>query len=373
MIPYARQSISKLDIEMVTSALNQEMITTGPLVDKFEEQLSGYLGAETFVVNSGTAALHCAYFGIGIESGDEIITPANTFIATQATAANLGAKIVFADVDKKTGLISLDSVRSTITSRTKAIVLVDFAGQPCDIDEIRNLIGSRKIFVIEDAAHSIGSLYKGRKVGSLADITTFSFFATKNITTGEGGAVSTNNQTIYQRAKRFSRQGLVREDEEFVLDTEGPWHQEVHEFGLNYRLTDFQCALGLSQLARIEEFKRSRKYIFERYRKLLIENQNIRLLEVKEYSDSMWHLFPIFVDSDIRLPLFKHLRSKNIGVQVNYFPAHLHPVFRRIPFSNSPCPNAESFYKEEISLPIHAGVTEENVDYIVKTVEDFFK
>ena len=265
MIPYGKQPIDEEDIKAVVTALKGDLITTGPIVEEFESLLSTKVGAPTFVVNSGTAALHCAYYGIGIEPGDEVITPPNTFVATQATAINLGAKVVFADIDLATGLISTEEIAKKITKKTKAIVLVDYAGQPCDIDEVKRLIAGTGIKIIQDAAHSLGSMYKNQPVGSLADVTTFSFYPTKNITTGEGGAVSTQDGDIYTRAKEFGRQGLVRDSNRFLLDNDGPWHQEVHEFGLNYRLNDFQCALGISQLAKLSQFKETRRGIFNRY------------------------------------------------------------------------------------------------------------
>jgi len=265
MIPYGRQEILEDDIQAVVQALKSDLITTGPLVDEFERQLTNYVKCPTFVVNSGTAALHAAYFGIGVGPGDEVITPPNTFVATQATAALLGAKIVFADIDIETGLISIESIKRAITKRTKAIVLVDYAGQPCDVKVVRELIADRDIKIVQDAAHSLGSFINGEPVGAQADVTTFSFFATKNITTGEGVAVSTADKQIFQRAKEFSRQGLVRDMSRFVNPAPGSWHQEVHEFGLNYRLTDFQCALGISQLGRINEYKERRQKIYDSY------------------------------------------------------------------------------------------------------------
>jgi dTDP-4-amino-4,6-dideoxygalactose transaminase len=370
MIPYGRQSIDDADIASVVEVLKSDLITTGGLVEEFETELSDYLGAETFVVSSGTAALHCAYMGIGIQPGDEVITPSNTFIATQATAANLGAKIVFADLDPRTGLISLDSVKEKVTSRTKAIVLVDYAGQPCDIDAFMDFAHKKNIFVIEDAAHSLGSLYKGKRVGSLADITTFSFFPTKNITTGEGGAVSSKNEDLLKRAKRFGRQGLVRDSVDFKMSPHGGWHQEVHEFGLNYRLTDFQCALGLSQLSKIDRFKLARQEIFNLYKERLRDLQEIETLKVEGYAEPTWHLFPIFVNPSIRSKLFDFLRSKEIGVQVNYFPVHMQPVFQNLSV-NDALPGTLNFYEREISLPMHLQVDETVIDNVVDKISCF--
>ena len=366
MIPYGRQEILEEDIQAVVNALKSDLITTGPLVDEFESRLTNYVKCPTFVVNSGTAALHAAYFGIGIGPGDEVITPPNTFIATQATAALLGAKIVFADIDIETGLIDLDCVKRAITNRTKAIVLVDYAGQPCDVKAVRKIIAGRDIKIIQDAAHSIGSFINGQPVGSQADVTTFSFFATKNITTGEGGAVSTSDTKVFQRAKEFSRQGIVRNPLRFLNPAPGSWYQEVHEFGLNYRLTDFQCALGISQLNRIEEYKRQRQRIHKWYNECLDGVEEVRTLKTIPGRDAMWHLFPIFVSN--RDSLLSKLRDQGVIAQVNYMPSYWHPAIAKLGYKRGLCPQSENFYNEEISLPIHNLISKNAVEIICEKI-----
>jgi dTDP-4-amino-4,6-dideoxygalactose transaminase len=368
MIPYGRQEILEEDIQAVVQALRSDLITTGPLVDEFERLLSDYVKCPTFVVNSGTAALHAAYVGIGIGPGDEVITPPNTFIATQATAALLGAKIVFADIDLETGLINLECIERAITKKTKAIVLVDYAGQPCDVKAVREMIGGRDIKIVQDAAHSLGSFINGEPVGSQADVTTFSFFATKNITTGEGGAVSSPDKQILQKAKEFSRQGLVRDPSRFLNLPAGPWHQEVHEFGLNYRLTDFQCALGISQLKKINCFRLRRQEVFDSYTEKLKNVKNVKLLGKIKGCEPMWHLFPIFVENRNEV-LFK-LRSKGILAQVNYIPAYFHPVFKKQGYKKIFCPNSEAFYSQEISIPIHSLMTIREIERVVLTLNE---
>jgi dTDP-4-amino-4,6-dideoxygalactose transaminase len=370
MIPYGRQSINQNDIDAVVSALKSDFLTTGPLVEQFELALERIVGAPTTVVSSGTAALHCAYAAIGIEPGDEIITPPITFIATQATAALMGAKIVFADVQPDTANIDPIAVEAAITSRTKAIVAVDYAGHPAEMDELRKIADKHGIFLIEDAAHSIGSTYRERPVGSIADITTFSFFPTKNLTTAEGGAVASPNPELLEKARRFSRQGLVRDPSEFKITGQGAWHQEVHEFGLNYRLPDVLCALGISQLSRINDFKLKRTKIFENYLSSLLDNHEVSLPGKRDYVDPTWHLYPIRVSADIRMSVFTEMRAKGIGVQVNYIPAYLHPVFNSYNYKKGLCQEAEKFYSEEISLPMSFPLTEENVDYIVRTLRN---
>lgn len=369
MIPYGRHSIDDTDIEAVIEALRSDWLTTGPLVEKFEKNLENIVGAPTVTVTSGTAALHCAYAAIGVKPGDEIITPPITFIATQATAALMGAKIVFADVQEDTANINPSAVEALITDRTKAVVAVDYAGHPADLDELRMITNRYGIYLIEDAAHSIGSTYKNRPVGSIADLTTFSFFPTKNLTTAEGGAISSSDPELLDRARKFSRQGLVREPENFMLQGEGPWHQEVQEFGLNYRLPDVLCALGISQLSRLASFKQRRREIFDFYTNAFSEIDFIQTPIEKEFVDSNWHLYPVRVPQSHRSELFKLLRIEGIGVQVNYLPAHLHPVFESKGLKHGDFPVAESFYASELSLPMSFALSDDDLNRVVKTFE----
>jgi dTDP-4-amino-4,6-dideoxygalactose transaminase len=368
MIPYGRHSISDDDIAAVAAALKSDWLTTGPLVEEFESGLEKVVGAPCISVSSGTAALHCAYAAIGLEPGDEVITPPITFIATQATAAMFGATIVFADVQLETANIDPRSVEAAITPRTKAIVAVDFAGHPADLNELRAIADKHRIFLIEDASHSIGSIYKGRPIGSIADITTFSFFPTKNLTTGEGGAVSSIHSDLLEKAKRFSRQGLVRNPSEFKITDQGPWHQEVHEFGLNYRLPDVLCALGISQLKRLQDFKAKKKEVFQTYVDELGSNQEFELPSEGTDIDVNWHLFPLRVNPSKRTAIFSGLRKAGVGVQVNYIPAYWHPVFKDRGFKKGMFPNSDHFYSQEISLPMHSELTKDEIDFVVKNI-----
>ena len=367
-IPYGRQSINQSDIDKVIEALNSELLTTGTFVEKFEKSIEEVIGnVPCFTVSSGTAALHAAYYGASFSKGDEIITPPLTFIATQATAKNLGIETVFADVLEDTGTIDPEEVRKKITQRTRAVVAVDYAGHPAELTALRELCDEYSLLLIEDAAHSFGSTYRGQPVGSIADITTFSFYPTKNIATGEGGAVASRDPEILFRAKTFSRQGLIKQEEEFNYANEGPWHQEVHNFGLNYRLSDIHCALGLSQIKRLEYFKSRRKNIFDRYSSAFSSNTVLRIPTKRDYVDPMWHLYPIRVDKSIRKNVYNELRSHDILVQVNYFPAHLHPVFHQ-KYEWGSFQIAEEFYKSEISLPMSAHLVDEELEYIIDTL-----
>jgi dTDP-4-amino-4,6-dideoxygalactose transaminase len=373
MIPYGQHSINDADIEAVVKALRSEWLTTGPAVEEFEAALEKVVGAPCIAVSSGTAALHCAYAAIGLKPGDEVITPPITFVATQATAVLFGAKIVFADVQKDTANLDPQAAEAAITSRTKAIVAVDYAGHPADLDELRAIADKHKIYLIEDAAHSIGSTYRARTIGSIADITTFSFFPTKNLTTAEGGAVASIHADLLLKAKRFSRQGLVRNPEEFMIKDQGPWHQEVQEFGLNYRLPDVLCALGLSQLNRLDDFKLKRSNIFSGYSKTLANIESVTLPTKRNYVEPNWHLYPIQVDPNYRQQIFGRLREKEIGVQVNYIPANWHPAFKNKASSIGAYPQADEFYSKQISLPMHVNLTKSVQDYIAETLIGILK
>jgi dTDP-4-amino-4,6-dideoxygalactose transaminase len=370
MIPYGRQSINQDDITAVTRALRQDLLTTGPLVDLFESEIEKVVGAPCAVVSSGTAALHCAYAAIGIKPGDEVITPPITFIATQATAVMMGAKIVFADIQPDTGNIDPEAAEAAITPRTKAIVAVDYAGHPADLDELRAIADRYGLYLIEDASHSIGGTYKERPIGSIADLTTFSFFPTKNLTTAEGGAVASIHPELLKKARRFARQGLVRDKAEFLINTEGDWHQEVHEFGLNYRLPDVLCALGISQVSRIGEFKKARTSLFNYYSNELKNLDLIKTPTPRPHSDPMWHLFPMQVESGRRKQIFNFLRDRGILVQVNYIPAHWHPVFKKFGFERSMFPQSNKFYAGEISIPMFAGLTSSQREFVVKAIKE---
>lgn len=370
MIPYGRHDVDEDDIAAVVEVLRGDWLTTGPAVERFEEDLKERTGGVPVVaVSSGTAALHTAYAAAGIGPGDEVITPPITFIATQATAVMLGATIVFADVQADTANIDPAAVEAAITTRTKAIVAVDYAGHPADMDELRVIADRHGLILIEDAAHSLGSTYRGRPVGSLADITAFSFFPTKNITTAEGGAVAVKDPQMLRKAREFARQGLVRDPSRHILTGEGPWHQEVHSFGLNYRLPDVLAVLGSRQLDRLDRFRIRRAEIKAAYDSLLGATSSIATPAQRNYVDPAWHLYPVRVPASARRRVFEQLRSDGIGVQVNYLPAHRHPVFADMGFVAGMCPRAEDFYAREISMPLFPGLEDETVTRVACTLQ----
>ena len=371
MLPYGRQSISEEDIETVTAILRGDWLTTGPTVTSFEEAVGKLAGGHRAIsATSGTAALHMAYAAAGVGAGDEVVTTPMTFVATASCASILGAKVVFADVEEDTALLDPAAVETAITERTKVVAAVDYAGHPADYDALQPIADRVGALTLADAAHSIGGSYHGRPIGDLADLTTFSFFPTKNLTTGEGGAMVAKDAAIAQRAHEFHFIGLVRDQERFHLTDEGPWHQEVHEFGVNYRLTDIACALGLSQLQRLDAFKARRTEITARYNAALASVDGLRIPVQRDDVDPVWHLYPVRVLGGRRREVFERMRERGIGVQVNYIPVHWHPVYADAGYQRGMCPNAEAFYAEELSLPLYPDLTDADVDRVIETITD---
>jgi len=359
------------DFSAVMVGLGSPWLTLGPAVEQFERKICEETGASGAVaVSSGSAALHCAYAAIGLQPGDEVITTPLTFASTATTALNLGGVVLFADIQPETGNIDPKSVEALISSRTKAIVVVDYAGHPADLDEIM-AIGKRwGLPVIEDAAHSLGSFYKGKPVGSIADITTFSFFPTKNITTGEGGAVVSRNEEYVRKARLFRSHGIVKDRSLLQNSGEGAWFQEVQSLGLNYRMPDLLARLGSNQLGRIGSFKSKRSHIFNKYKQYLAANPRVILPFRKPESDPMWHLFPIRVESQERRRIFDSLTDSGYLVQVNYVPVNSHPYFKHLGFDKDATPEAWRFYEGEISLPIFPRLSNQSVRSISSLLTD---
>lgn len=367
MLPYGRQDIDANDVAAVTESLRSDWLTTGPEVERFEAAVAARGGVEHAVsVTSGTAALHVAYAAAGIEPGDEVVTTPLTFVATAATAALLGAKIVFADVDPATGNLDPAAAEAAVTGRTRVVAGVDYAGVPVDAPALRDLASRKDLLFLEDAAHSIGSTFDGAPVGSLADLTTYSFFPTKNLTTAEGGAVVTADPELAARARAFKNHGLVRDRGLQRTPDEGPWHQEVHSFGLNYRLPDVLCALGTSQLTRLEQFVARRAEIKARYDEALGDLEGVDIPFAPEGAAPAWHLYPLRVPAGRRRAIFESLREQGIGVQVNYIPAYWHPVFEDLGYRRGMCPVAEDYYRREISLPMFPSLTDADVERVIE-------
>ncbi|MDF2562787.1 MAG: pseC [Microbacterium sp.] len=375
MIQYGRQSIDDSDVDAVVAALRSDWLTTGPAVDQFEKDLSRVAGVHlpAVAVTSGTAALHVAYRAAGVGPNTEVITSPLTFAATASTAALLGATIVFADVEEATGNLDADATASVVSDRTAVVAGVDYAGVPVNASRLASIAHAAGAIFLEDAAHSIGSVSDGVPVGSLADVTTFSFFPTKNATTAEGGAVVTGDAALWDRARSFRNHGLVRDRGLQRWPDEGPWHQEIAEFGLNYRLPDVLAALGSSQLLRLASFKARRSEVFERYRDGLSDVAGIELPFCPPDAEPMWHLYPVRVPAEDRRRIFEELRTAGVGVQVNYIPVYWHPVFEDLGYRRGLCPVAEDWYRREISLPMHASLADADVDRVIEAVRKAFR
>ncbi|SDH87732.1 aminotransferase class V-fold PLP-dependent enzyme [Nonomuraea jiangxiensis] len=369
MLPYGRQSIADSDVEAVAEVLRGDWLTTGPAVGVFEAELSRWTGGVPCVsVTSGTAALHVAYVAAGVRAGDEVVTSPLTFVATAATAALLGARVRFADVQPDTGNLDPGAAAALVTARTRVVTAVDYAGHPADYDELRAVCERAGARLMSDAAHSIGAAYKDRPVGAVADLTTFSFFPTKTVTTAEGGAVAAADPGLHARAARFRNHGLVREPAEQRDPGEGGWHQEVHEFGLNYRLPDVLCALGLSQLRRLERFRARRAELVARYDLLLRDVPGLGLPARRAYVTPSWHLYPVRIRDGRRREVYERMRAAGIGVQVNYLPAYRHPVFEDLGYRRGLCPLAEAYYAEQLSLPLFPALSDAQQDRVVETL-----
>ncbi|WP_214365732.1 DegT/DnrJ/EryC1/StrS family aminotransferase [Pseudonocardia sp. H11422] len=373
MLPYGRQSIVEEDVRAVVEVLRGDWLTTGPAVDRFEADLGARVGGHGAVaVTSGTGALHVAYAAAGLRPGDEVVVAPLTFVATAAAAVLHGARVVFADVSEDTGNLDPDAAKAALTSRTRVVAGVDYAGHPIDAEPLRRIADDAGALLLEDAAHSIGSIWHGRPVGDLADLTTLSFFPTKNLTTAEGGAVVSPDAGLVRAARRFRNHGLVRERDEQRYPDEGGWHQEVHAFGLNYRLPDVLCALGSSQLHRLDAFKRRRAEIHARYDAALVDVAEVRTPACREGADPAWHLYPLRVLDGRRRALYDHLRANGIGVQVNYVPAYWHPVFEDMGYRRGQCPVAERYYQQQLSLPLFPDLSDADVDRVAGLVREFF-
>jgi UDP-4-amino-4,6-dideoxy-N-acetyl-beta-L-altrosamine transaminase len=371
VIPYSRQHITKADIRAVARALEGERITQGKTLEEFERALAKKVGARYCVAfSSGTAALHGAYFAAGIGKGNEVIVPAITFAATANTALYLGAKPVFADVELATGLMSVKDAARKITRRTKAIVPVDYAGRPADLTACKALAKKHNIILIEDAAQSLGARYRGKPVGAQADMTMFSFHPVKSITTGEGGAVATNSKTFYERLRLFRTHGIIKESRLLAKKNAGGWHQEMHALGFNYRLTDIQAALGLSQLARLSKNVAKRRTLVRRYDALLSGVPGLILPQGDSRGNrSAWHLYTLRVsDARKRREVFDLLHAAGIGAQVHHIPVYLHPYYQRLGYKKGLCPNAEAFYARELSIPLHPTLTTKEQDSVVSAL-----
>jgi len=377
LLPYGHQMIDDEDIAAVVQVLKSDWITTGPKVAEFEGAFAALVGSKYAVsLSSGTAALHAAAYAAGLESGDEVITTPMTFCATANCALYRGATPVFADVSADTLNIDPNEIAARITNKTKAIIPVDFAGHPADLDPILELAEEMSLIVIEDACHALGAEYKGQSVGSICDMTVFSFHPVKHITTGEGGMVSTDDEEKAARMRRFRNHGIAGDARQ--RQAKGQWYYEMADLGYNYRLTDIGCALGLSQMRKLEGNLSRRRRIADLYRAGLKDIPGIILPAVRNDVLPAWHLYPIrFNPSSFRAgraDIFAALRAENIGVNVHYIPVHTHPYYRqRFGYKGGEYPVAEAAYETLISLPMFHAMSDEDVQDVIEAVERVFR
>lgn len=374
-IYYGRQWIDEDDINAVVETLRSDFITCGPKVDEMERTLEAYTGAKYAVaVSNGTAALHCACIAAGIGPGDEVITTPLTFAASANCALYCGARPVFADINPETYNIDPESIREHITDRTKAVVAVDFTGQAVEYEAIRKICDEHRLIFIEDAAHSLATKYNGRQVGSLADMTTFSFHPVKTITGGEGGAITTNDEDYYRKLVLAHTHGITHDEAQMEgAPHEGPWYYEQIDLGFNYRITDFQAALIVSQMTKLDRFAERRKAIVRRYNEAFKDVPGIILQKEIPESDTCRHLYIIRLDLDkltcTRREFFDAMSAENVQCQIHYVPVYWFPYYQHLGYEKGLCPKAEEIYQGIMSIPLYPKMTDQDVEDVIHAVK----
>ncbi len=376
---YGKQSVSLRDIWEVIKVLRSDWLTQGPKVKEFEKAICDYTGAKYCVaVANGTAALHLAMLSLGIKKGDEFITSPNTFIASANSILYVGAKVKFADIELDTANIDPKEIEKKINSNTRGIIAVHFAGQSCNMQKIYDIAKKHNLFVVEDAAQALGSECEETKVGSckFSDLTTFSFHPVKNITTGEGGAITTNNKELYEKLLMLRTHGITK-DLDKLNKNDGPWYYEQQDLGFNYRIPDFSCALGISQLKKLEKFAKRRREIVEFYKKEFARDERFEFLAERNFSKATFHLFPLLINFEKvkinKKDLFEKLKEKDLYLQVHYIPVHLQPYYQKMGFNAGDFPVAENYYKKTISLPLYMNLKNKDLKKIVKIVKELVK
>jgi perosamine synthetase len=372
LLPYGKQFVDQKDIDAVIDVLQSDWLTTGPNILEFEKQFSERVGATYGVaVNSGTAGLHCAVYAAGVESGDEVITSPITFMATANCIRYQGAKVVFADVESDTLNIDPEKIKECLSPKTRAIIAVDFTGQPANLEAIGKIAQDNNLVFIEDAAHALGAIYKNRPVGSIADITTFSLHPVKNITTGEGGLAVTSNSKFTEGLRRFRNHGITQDHHQ--RQKQGTWSYDVEEIGYNYRLTELNSVLGISQLQKLSKLLERRREIAALYNDAFSEMPQLTLPVGHADCQSAWHLYVIRLNLDTlktnRDEIFQALRAENIGVNVHYIPVPWLAYYQKLGYKKGSWPVAESMYHRLISLPMWPGMTRDDVEDVILAVK----
>lgn len=371
---YGRQWVDEKDVEAVSKVLTGDYLTCGPTVTALEQKICEITGAKYAVsVCNGTAALHCACIAAGLGEGDEVITTPLTFAASANCAVYVGATPTFADVNPETYNIDPDSIEAHITEKTKAVVAVDFTGQAVEHDRIREICDKHGLTLIIDAAHAIGTKYKGRPEGSIGDMTCFSFHPVKTVTAGEGGAITTNDPELYRKLHLASQHGIVRNPAEMVEEPEGPWVYEMQELGFNYRMTDFQAALLISQLNKLDKFSARRKEIVNKYNEAFKDIPELFIQKEIPESDTTRHLYIIQLKLDklncTRRQFFDALAAENVQPQVHYVPVYYFPFYQKRGYKKGLCPVAEDIYKGIMSIPLYPMMSDEDVEDVIKAVK----
>jgi len=373
-IPYGHQWIDRDDIDAVSEVLNGDWLTTGPKVEEFEKKFADYVGSKYAVaVSNGTAALHAASFAAGIGKGDEVISTPMTFAASANCILYQNGNPVFVDIIKKTYNIDPEKIKEKINEKTKAIIPVDYTGQPCEINEIMEIAGKKDVTVIQDSSHAIGAIYKGKKVGSIADMSIFSFHPVKIITTGEGGMITTDNKDFYEKLLQFRTHGITKKPDKLKNKDMGPWYHEQQLLGYNYRMTDMQCALGISQLKKVDKFLKRRREIAEKYNNFFNGLKGVVTpFQIKDVKSS-WHLYVLQLELEKlkadRKQIFNELVAKKLGLQVHYIPVYYHPFYQKIGYKKGLCPIAEWLYERIFSLPLFPKMSNDDVAYVQECVE----
>ncbi len=367
-LPYGRQTITEEDIQAVTEVLRSDWLTTGPAVELFEGAVAKFTGAQFAVaVSSGTAALHAAVHAMELEPGAEVIVPALTFAATANAIVYCGGTPVFADVKAESLLIDPESVLRRISSRTRGIIAVDYAGQPCDYDQLRQIAAQHGLFLLADGCHALGASYRGENVGAIADATALSFHPVKHITTGEGGMITTNDPQLAQRMRRFRNHGITTDHR--VRSETGQFRYEMVELGYNYRISDMQCALGSSQLQKLPLWLETRRRLARYYDEQLQKTSGITPLVTAGDRTHAYHLYVVRLRSG-RDRIFSLLRERGIGTNVHYLPVHLHPYYReKFGYGEGLCPVAEAAYQEILSLPLYPQMELTDVEYVAENLK----
>lgn len=371
VLPYGHQWLDDDDIAAVAEVLRSDWLTTGPKIAEFEQAFAELVGTkEAVAVSNGTAALHAATYALNIKPGDEVIVPAMTFAASANCVVYQGGTPVFADVDPETLLLDAQQVEAKITPHTKAIMAVDYAGQPCDYDALREIANRHGLSLVADACHALGGSYQGRPVGSLAHLSTFSFHPVKHITTGEGGMISTDDPVLAQRMRTFRNHGITTDHRQ--REAQGSWFYEMVDLGYNYRLTDFQSALGMRQLRRLPAWVARRQEIARHYDGAFARIPEVKPLRVRPGVSHAYHLYVIQLNTERlsadRAVIFRSLRAEGIGVNVHYIPVHWHPYYQRLGYKKGECQVAESAYERIISLPMFAAMTDRDIEDVIKAV-----